>query len=562
METDEMTDPDADGTTGDGATAEDAAGAGRWAPLVVLAAAQFLMVLDQAVMNVSISQLVEDFDSNVAVIQGVITLYSLVMAALMLTGGKVGDRFGRRRAFGIGLAVYAAGSALTAVSWSVGALAVGWSVLEGIGAALVLPALAALIAGNYTGRSRALAYAVIGGMSGVGIAVGPILGGWVTTTLTWRLVFVGEVVVAIAILLSIRLLSDAPLPGRRPQVDGVGAGLSIVGLGLIVMGILNASTWGWVNPKNSPIEPFGFSMTLFVVAAGVIVMGGFIRWQERREEQGLDPLVHLRLLDVLPLRAGLLTLLGQSLILMGTFFVLPLYLQLVQGLDALETGIQMLPVSVTMLLTSLTGSALAARFPARSIVRTGLLFVGIGILWLLGAIDPGLDSWNVAAALAVLGVGMGLLVSQLGNVIQSAVGERDRGEAGGLQNTAQQLGASLGVALIGAIVLGGLGQNFERNVSADERIEATVQEQVSVAVANGVDFVASSDVAKAAEEAGLDSGQVDALVDSYEDSQLDALKGGLLATALLVLAALWATRRLPTTVPDPDESPPDDTGGP
>ena len=162
------------------------------------------MVLDQAVMNVAISQLVEDFDTTVTTIQAVIALYALVMAALMLTGGKLGDMWGRRRAFKVGLVIYAAGSALTAASWSVPTLLLGWSILEGIGAALVLPALVALVAENYTGSQRALAYGVLGGVAGAGVAVGPILGGWATTELTWRVVFVGEVVVAAFIFLGMR----------------------------------------------------------------------------------------------------------------------------------------------------------------------------------------------------------------------------------------------------------------------------------------------------------------------------------------------------------------------
>ena len=187
--------------------------------LAVLAAAQFLMVLDQAVMNVSISQLVEDFDTDVTSIQAVITLYSLVMAALMIAGGKLGDIMGRRRAFGIGNVIYGAGSLLTAVSWSVPVLTLGWSVLEGIGAALVLPALAALTARSFEGQQRAFAYGVLGGVAGAGIAVGPILGGWVTTYLSWRVVFAGEVVVVIGILLCLRWLpNDSGRAGA--ELDG------------------------------------------------------------------------------------------------------------------------------------------------------------------------------------------------------------------------------------------------------------------------------------------------------------------------------------------------------
>src|SRR5207342_2527865 len=232
----------------------------RWA-LVSLATTQFVMVLDQSVMNVSISQLVEDFDTTVTVIQAVITLYCLVMAMFMLTGGKIGDIIGRRRAFVIGLIIYAIGSGLTAVAPTVAVLALGWSVIEGLGAALVLPALVALIAGNFEGPHRKVAYAVIGGVAGAGIAVGPILGGWATTEYSWRIIFVGEVLLVALILVMTPKVADSVRTGRTPKLDLVGTVLSASGLGLVVLGVLQSSSWGWIKPKeDSPVTPFGFSL--------------------------------------------------------------------------------------------------------------------------------------------------------------------------------------------------------------------------------------------------------------------------------------------------------------
>ena len=334
-----------------------------WLALVALATAQFLMVLDQSVMNVSISALVKDFHTTVTTIQAVITLYCLVMAMLILTGAKIGDIIGRRRAFVIGLIIYACGSALTAASQSVAVLALGWSVLEGIGAALVLPALAALIAGNFEGPRRKVAYAVIGGVAGAGIAVGPILGGWATTEVTWRIVFVGEVVIVAFILIMTPKVGDAPRPDPTPKLDVVGSVLSASGLGIFVFGVLQSSTWGWLKPKNSPITIFGFSLTLFVIAAGGVLLWGFVTWQRHREATHRDPLVHLSLARIPPVRSGLIGLFSQNLILMGIFFVVPLYLQLVLGLNALETGIKMLPVSITMFVTSAIGSKTVEPLP-------------------------------------------------------------------------------------------------------------------------------------------------------------------------------------------------------
>jgi EmrB/QacA subfamily drug resistance transporter len=523
-----------------------------WAPLAVLAAAQFLMVLDQAVMNVSISQLVADFDTSVTVIQGVITLYSLVMAALMITGGKIGDIIGRRRAFAVGMVIYGLGSGLTAVAWSVPVLTLGWSILEGVGAALVLPALVALIAGSYEGRDRVVAYAVIGGVAGIGIAVGPILGGWLTTAYTWRLVFLGEVVISLAILLTLRAVHDVPYPGQPPRLDWVGSVLCALGLGIAVYGILQATTWGWIAPNDSPVTPLGFALTPFVVAAGVGILLLFVQWQRRRVRQGRDPLVRLDLLRVPPLRSGLQAFLAQNLILMGVFFSIPLYLQLVQGLDALQTGIRMLPVSVAMLLTSVAGSALAARFAPRAIVRAGFVVMIAAILMLIGTIEPELDGTSFAVAMAGLGVGLGLIASQLGNVVQTAVGPTERGEAGGLQWTAQQLGSSLGVALIGAIVLTGLAAGFVGRVASDERISDEVAQEVSVRVSGSVNFVATDDVAAAAQAADLDPETVDALVEDYADAQIFALKAGLFGALVLGAAALLVTGDLPSRRPEPD----------
>lgn len=515
--------------------------------MLVYGAAQFLVVVDQAVMNVSISQLVDDFDTTVTVIQAVIALYALVMATLMLTGGKLGDLLGRRRAFGLGMAIYGLGSALTAVSWSVLALGVGWSVLEGVGAALILPAMVALVAGTYEGRDRVLAFALLGGIAGVSIAVGPILGGWLTTELTWRLVFVGEVVVTVAVLLALRVLPEDAPGSRTPEsLDWVGSSLSALGLGIIVLGALNASVWGWVEPKASPIEPLGFALTPFVVAAGALTLVAFSSWERRRARQGRSRLVRLELLSLAPLRAALQALLTQNVVLLGTFFVVPLYLQLVQGLNALETGLRMLPVSVAMLLTSVAGSLLSSRLSPRAIVRGGFAVLVVALATLIGAIEPALEGWAFGSAMAALGVGMGLIASQLGNVIQSAVDDGDRSEAGGLQWTAQQLGGSLGVAVIGAGVLSALAGNVIAIVEDDARLAPQVREQVTTQVSEGLDFVTVEQVGDAGQEAGLDATSLAAVTEDYAEAQLVALKAGLLAALGLAILALVLARDLPS----------------
>jgi MFS family permease len=518
----------------------------KWLALVVLSVTQLLMVLDQSVMNVSISQLVEDFDTTVSAIQGVITLYSLVMAALMIIGGKIGDIIGRRRALVIGLVIYGCGSALTAVSWSVPSLAFGWSILEGIGAALVMPAMAALISGNYEGSDRVTAYGVLGGMAGAGIAIGPILGGWATTELSWRVVFVGEVIVALGIIAASRWITDAPRPDPRPKLDVVGAFLSAAGLSIAVLGVLQSSTWGWIKPLNSPIEPLGFALTPFFIGAGIAVLYAFRLWEAHREKVGADVLVRFEMFKIPPFKSGLQTLLAQNIILMGIFFTIPLYLQIVLGLDALETGVRMLPTSVVMLLVSFSGALLLKVLSPRSIIRIGLGVLMVAAFVLMGTIEPSLNGTVFALGMGLLGAGMGLLASQLGNIVLSAVGPDARSEAGGLQYTAQQLGSSIGVALIGSIVLTGLGSIYLNQIRDDPRVPTETVEQVEVSLSEGSSFVSSAEVAVVVQEAGLEGEEATALVERYEESQLAALKAGLLVIVAVAGLAFLVTGNLPS----------------
>ncbi|MEZ5382879.1 MAG: MFS transporter [Microthrixaceae bacterium] len=518
----------------------------KWRPLVVLSVAQFLMVLDQSVMNVSISQLVDDFDTTVSAIQGVITLYSLVMAALMIIGGKIGDIIGRRRAFATGLVIYAAGSAVTAASWSVPSLAFGWSILEGIGAALAMPAMAALIAGNYEGSDRVTAYGTLGGIAGAGIAVGPILGGYATTELTWRIVFVGEVIVALGIIATTRWVRDVARPDPRPRLDIVGSILAALGLSVMVLGVLESSAWGWLAPLNSPITPFGFALTPFVIGAGVAILYAFRLWQSHREATGADPLVRFELFRIGAFKSALSTLLAQNTMLMGVFFAIPLFLQVVLGLNALDTGIRMLPTSIVMFVVSFSGSLLLKVMSPRSVIRLGLGVMMLAALVLMGTIGPSLDGVEFALGMAFLGAGMGLLASQLGNVLLSSVDAAERGEAGGLQYTSQQLGSALGVALIGSIVLTGLGSAFVSQIEQDDRIPAETVAAVQTNLSSGIEFVPASAVSLAVDDAGLAGDEATALVENYEESQLTALKAGMLAVVVIAGLAFLVTGDLPS----------------
>ncbi|HKP91513.1 MAG TPA: MFS transporter [Thermoleophilaceae bacterium] len=518
--------------------------------LVLLAMAQFIMVLDTTVMNVSISQVVDDLDTSVTGVQLAITAYTLVMAAFMLTGAKLGDIWGRRRAFAIGLGIYGVGSLTTALSPNLGVLLVGWSLIEGLGAALVIPAIAALTASTYTGSARALAFGLLGGVAGAGAAVGPLIGGFVTTALTWRVVFAAETLVVIVVILFVRRM-PAALPKTRPDLDVVGAVLSALGLGLTVFGILKISSWGLFQPTGAltiggtEITPFGLSVVPFLVLAGLVVLGGFARWEERVARAGGTPLLRADLLRVPQMRAGLSMVLSQYLILAGTFFVIPLYLQLVLGKDALHTGLKILPISVAMMITALSGPRLATRMSPRRVVQIGLGLLLVSILGLMATISDTLASVAFAVSLAGFGGGIGLVISQLGNVVMSSVPGSRSSEAGGVQGAAQNLGQSLGTALIGAVLLTSLTTGFQDSVRADPSIPQRVQQKIASSTEQGLAMVSRSDARSIAEEAGLPPNEVDTVVDHYGDAQISGLKRALLAASTFVLVGLWFARALP-----------------
>lgn len=524
----------------------------KWIPLAMLCAAQFVMVLDTSVMNVAITQIVEDLDTTIQGVQTAITLYTLVMAAFMLLGAKLGDILGRNRAFAIGMAIYGIGSLTTALSPNLAVLLVGWSGVEGFGAVLVIPAIAALTAASYQGKDRALAYALIGGITAIAVAAGPLIGGFATTELSWRYVFAGETVVMIILLLLLRFVPKAPAAARKPQLDMIGVALSAAGLGIAVFGILRASVWGFVLPKSPPeingheFSPLGFSPTPFFVLAGVALLGVFVLWEERRKRKDQDQLLDVTLLRGLQLRAGLMTLMGQQLVLMGLFFAIPVYLQIVLGYDALETGVRLLPLSISMLIFALLGPKIAARRSPRTVAQAGLCIVSVGAVVLLSTLDFELNDLGFKIALGLVGAGAGLLASQLGNVIMSSVAPEKASEGGGLQGTAQNLGSSLGTAIVGAVLLASLTAGVNDRIAENPAVPPAAKEQIAKQTQDGVDIVPADEVEKAASDAGLDDAAAHAVASDYADAELDALRIAFGVVAVAALGSLWFTRRLPS----------------
>lgn len=524
----------------------------KWNVIVVLGAAQFVMVLDGTVMNVSISTVVKDLNTTVAAMQAAITFYTLTMAAFMLLGAKLGDVWGRRRAFVIGSCIYAVGSLITALSPSMGFLFLGWSVIEGLGAVLVIPAIAALVADNYHGRERVTAFAIIGAVSGAAVAAGPLIGGAVTTYFDWRYVFVAEVVIMLGVVFCARIITDAT-PRQSVRIDIGSVVLSSASLVLIVFGMLQSKTWGWIIPLQTPeiagvpIAPLGVSLTAWCVALGAVLASLFIGWQRRLVRAGRAPLVQTALFSIAPLRSGLSVLGAQYAVTAGLFFMVPVYLQMTLGFNALETGLKIFPLSVSLILFSVIGTRLSRRWSPRRIVRFGQLILVLSAVLLLGAVTSDLRGGLFATGMFFAGSALGLLASQLGNVNMSSVTEKDTSEVGGLQGVFQNLGSSLGTALIGSILIGALATSFASGVAGSDLPE-DARITVSAATDGGITIVPAADVAGLAEQAGLSGADADKLAVIYRASQLSSLRVAFVGLIVISLLSMLFSRGIPTEV--------------
>jgi MFS family permease len=524
------------------------AGQGTRLVLITLASGQFLMTLDSSVMNVAIATVAKDVGTTVTGIQTAITLYTLVMAMLMIPGGKAGSLIGRRRAFSIGCVIYGAGSLTTALAHNLTVLIVGWSVLEGIGAALILPAIVALVASNFAPEGRPRAYGLVMAAGAIAVAVGPLIGGIATTYFSWRYVFVGEILIVLAILALARRVQDAPA-GTRPRLDLIGAVLSAAGLGLAVFGVLRSSEWGWVLPKPGGPAILGLSPTIVLIFAGLFVLWLFSAWEHHVEKRGAEPLVRLSMLGNRQLTGGLVMFFFQFLIQAGLFFTIPLYLSVALGLSAIDTGLKIIPLSVTLLIAAAGIPRFFPHISPRLVVQAGLLAMFGGIVWLFASIDLHAGAEIVTVPLLLAGLGIGALASQLGSVTVSAVPDNESPEVGGLQNTATNLGASIGTALAGSLLIAALTASFLQGIKQNPAVPATVSAQASTELAGGIPFLSDADLQTALTKAGASKQVSQAVLDENEQARLDGLRTALAALALLALIALFFSTRIPAEQP-------------
>ena len=448
---------------------------------ILLAMAMFVLVVDTSLMNVSISAVVRDLHTTVSGVQSAIALEALVSAAFILIGSKIGDLIGRKRAYVLGLLGYAVGALAMALAQSLTAIIVFWAIVGGLGASLLLPAMQSLIHGNFAGDAQKRAYALVGAAAAIAAAVGPLLGGFITTYLSWRIAFLLEDLVIVVVLSGIKLVRDVPYAGPR-GVDVVGALLSVLGMGGIVLGIL---VW----------QEGGESVAALLVI-GIAAMGGLARWLVRRKRQGKPALLDPGVFKSAGYRFGISEQMLQQIALGGTMIALPIYLQMVLEYNAMQAGLSIAPLSLSMFAIALVAAKRGGKRRPAGIIRVGFALLTAGLIVLIPIVPRASSGWYLVIPLIIAGTGLGLLVSQLNNYTLSPISDDAVSEAAGVNSAAGSFGLSFGLAFAGAIMLATLSVTFTNMAEASTVLPPADQQRVAKALEHGAEILSNTDLSK------------------------------------------------------------------
>lgn len=500
---------------------------------VLLAMAMFVLVVDTSLMNVSISSVVRDLNTTASGVQSAIALEALVSAAFILIGSKIGDLFGRKRAYVIGLCGYAIGALAMALSQSLTAIIIFWAIVGGLGASLLLPAMQSLIHGNFEGAAQKKAYALVGASAAIAAAVGPLIGGFITTYLSWRIAFLGEDLIILVVLSGIRLVRDVPYTGA-PGIDLVGALLSALGMGGIVLGILV-----WQEGGESVVA---------IIALGAAAMAAFGWWLVRRKRLGKPALIEPDLFRSQPFRFGITGQMLQQIALGGMMIALPMYLQMVLEYDAMEAGLSLAPLSLSMFAVALLAGRRGGRRRPSRIIRVGFALVTGGLIVLEPIVPRATSGWYLVVPLLIAGSGLGLLVSQLNNYTLSPISEERVSEAAGVNSAAGSFGLSFGLAFAGAIMLATLSVLFTQLANDSTVLQPAQQQQVADALEHDAQIISNTQL----QEQLADQPQAtqQEILDINTTSRHRALQVALLIPILAGLAGLANSFRM-MRIPDP-----------
>jgi EmrB/QacA subfamily drug resistance transporter len=503
---------------------------------VLLAMAMFVLVVDTSLMNVSISAVVRDLDTTASGVQSAIALEALVSAAFILIGSKIGDLIGRKRAYVIGLLGYAVGALSMTLSQSLVPIIIFWAVIGGLGASLLLPAMQSLIHGNFEGPMQRRAYALVGAAAAIAAAVGPLVGGLITTYLSWRVAFFGEVVIIAIVLSGIRLVHDVPYTGDR-RVDVVGAILSALGMGGVVLGIL--------------VWQEGGDFVIALLAIGIVALGSLAWWLVRRKREGKPALLDAGLFSSKYFRLGITGQTMQQISLGGLMIALPIFLQMVLEYNALEAGLSIAPLSLSMFAVALLAGKKAGKRSPSKIIRAGFLLLAVGVAVLIPIVPHAHSGWALAAPLLVAGCGLGLLVSQLNNYTLSPIEEERVSEAAGVNSAGGSFGLSFGLAFAGAIMLASLSLLFTREANNSNVLTPAQQDKVADGLEENAEVMTNTHLEQLL--AGKPQNVQNEILRINTDVRPKALQIALAIPLLAALLGLVNGFRM-TRLPDPEPS--------
>ena len=447
---------------------------------LLLAMAMFVLVFDTSLMNVSISAVVDDLDTTASGVQGAIALEALVSAAFILIGGKTGDLIGRKLAYILGLLGYAIGAVAMTLAQDLTAVIIFWAVIGGLGASLLLPSMQSLIHGNFQGAHQKRVYALVGASAAIAAAVGPLLGGFITTFLSWRVGFLLEAVIIAVVLAGIRLVKDVRFTGDR-SIDLVGSALSVIGMGGVVLGIL--------------VWQEGGGYVALIIGLGVVALGGLFLWLNARKKRHKATLIDPVLFAAKPFRVGVSGQLMQQIALGGTMIVLPLYLQMVLEYNALQAGLSIAPLSLSMFAVALIAGRMAKGRPA-NLILWGFVLTVVGLVIIVPLVPIADSGWYLTIPLLISGSGLGLLVSQLNNYTLSPITDERVSEAAGVNSAAGSFGLSFGLAFAGAIMLATLAWSFTALADSSEVLSAEQKQQVSTVLEEDAELMSNTGLAE------------------------------------------------------------------
>ena len=521
--------------------------------LVALCMAQFINAYDTTAMNVAVTSVVKSLGTTVSGVQSALVLYSLIMAAFMLIGGKLGDIWGRRTVFLLGVTMYGCGALITALSRGLPMMMFGWSLLEGLGSALMIPAVYSIIGSTFpAGKVRISAFAAVGAMAAMGAALGPLVCGFLTTFASWRYSFAMEVCVVIVTLLLATRIRVPKVARARVTLDGVGAALQALGLAIIVLGVLQASRYGWLAARE-PVVAFrhqfaaqgGISPVVPFVVVGALFLVAFGLWERHMLRSGKEALLDVRMLEQRAVLFGLLGILALMFMQAGFLFVAPVFMQIALGYSAFHSGLLILPMTIAIIIVATRVSRLTQIVAPRLLVQIGMLAFSAGILLVATELKATVDQWAFLPGMIVAGIGIGLVTAPLMNITQSAVAAAEQSEISGLSRAVSSLGGAFGTAVAGAVLMAALIGSLSAQVERFSGIPANEKARVVTALRKDAQTVSNAQAKAYLRGKGEPAPLVAQFVQFNQNARNDGLQKALAAVGIIGLVGFVVSCFLP-----------------